>query len=318
MSKIKAKNPKKLTRKDFEQMWGEEGPYSQVRLCEETRILDDAVSRVFLVVEAEINPFTFEFVAKHYKQFLEDEPVLQLLDHAEYRGQFGYVVSAGETELDGKESWQFAREQADMTIETLIRMHEFVMRECGLEKRMKKQNAKKSPVKKTSRIREISSMSDFAEMSDSESNTRFVWNKMTGRIEPADAGAWDEKTFVGSAAGIKNDKIRMFFVCAYEKDFLLKKGYGKQVAKTLFIVGGRFRVDVEDCEPFMEYLLVTALVPFDVAPADFITTFLRACVTENNKPFFKKDYLVTNDKKPTPKQIMSFLGQLPLDRDIAM
>ena len=77
---------KKLTPKDYERMWGKNGPYSQVRLCEETRILDDSVSRVFLVVEAEINPFTFEYVQKHRQRFANDESVLQLLDHAEYRG----------------------------------------------------------------------------------------------------------------------------------------------------------------------------------------------------------------------------------------
>src|SRR3989338_9950416 len=90
---------KKLTQKDHEKMWGEDGPYSQVRLCEETRILDDSVSRIFLVVEAEINPFTFEYVRNCREHFADDEPVLQLLDHAEYRGKFGYVVSAGEVKL---------------------------------------------------------------------------------------------------------------------------------------------------------------------------------------------------------------------------
>ena len=56
-------------------MWGEDGPYSQVRLCEEARILDDCVSRVFLVVEAEINPFTFEL---HYNKKITK---LMLLDY---------------------------------------------------------------------------------------------------------------------------------------------------------------------------------------------------------------------------------------------
>lgn len=126
------KTKKMLTPKDRDLMWGEDGPYSQVRLCEETRILDDSVSRVFLVVEAEINPFTFEYVQKCRKQFAGDEPVLQLLDHAEYRGKFGYVVAAGEVKLEDKGSIEFARKQADMTTQTLIRMHAFVMKEFGL------------------------------------------------------------------------------------------------------------------------------------------------------------------------------------------
>lgn len=126
------KDQKGLTQKDYDQMWGEDGPYSQVRLCEETRILDDSVSRVFLVVEAEINPFTFECIQRHRQQFADDEPVTQLLDHAEYRGKFGYVVSAGEVELRDEASRRFARKQADMTIHTLIRMHAFVIEKYDL------------------------------------------------------------------------------------------------------------------------------------------------------------------------------------------
>lgn len=46
----------KLTKKDTDKLWGEEGPYSEARLIVETRILDDRVSRIFLVVEVSINP----------------------------------------------------------------------------------------------------------------------------------------------------------------------------------------------------------------------------------------------------------------------
>jgi hypothetical protein len=127
--------PKKLTQKDFKDMWGDEGPYSEVRLCEETRILDERISRIFLVVEANINPFTFEYVEEHREKFKDDKPVLQLLDHAVYvEDNYGYLVSAGQMEMIDMESHVFARQQAEMTIATLIRMHEFVMEEHGLDK----------------------------------------------------------------------------------------------------------------------------------------------------------------------------------------
>ena len=114
---------KKLTQRDYDRMWGEDGPYSQVRLCEETRILDDSISRVFLVVEAEINPFTFEYIQKNRKKFENDEIINQLLDHAEYRGKFGYVVSAGEVELRDKESHDFARFAEPRFERVAIRFH---------------------------------------------------------------------------------------------------------------------------------------------------------------------------------------------------
>jgi len=54
----------KLTQKQIDQLWGEHGPYSEAKLIIETRILDDRVSRIFIVVEVAINPLTFEIISK--------------------------------------------------------------------------------------------------------------------------------------------------------------------------------------------------------------------------------------------------------------
>ena len=51
-----------------------------------------------------------------------------LLDHADYRGQaFGYVVSAFEAEYKNESVMREAQERLKYTIETLIKMHKFVM-----------------------------------------------------------------------------------------------------------------------------------------------------------------------------------------------
>src|SRR3989344_9237901 len=118
----------KLTPKQINKLWGETGPYSQANLTVQTRILDDKISRTFLVVEADINPLTYELVKKHRAQFTDDPKILQLLDHAEYRGQeFGYVTSAFEAEYKNESVMREAQERLKYTIETLIKMHEFVM-----------------------------------------------------------------------------------------------------------------------------------------------------------------------------------------------
>ena len=118
----------KLTPKQINKLWGETGPYSQANLTVQTRILDDKISRTFLVVEADINPLTYELVKKHRAQFTDDPKILQLLDHAEYRGrEFGYVTSAFEAEYKNESVMREAQERLKYTIETLIKMHEFVM-----------------------------------------------------------------------------------------------------------------------------------------------------------------------------------------------
>lgn len=287
---------KKLTPADFERMWGEDGPYSQVRLCEETRILDDSVSRAFLVVEAEINPFTFEYIQKHRQQFVDDEPILQLLDYAEYRGKFGYVVGAGEVELGDEDSKQFVRKQADATIETLIRMHRFVINEFNLAKDK-----------------------NFGVIEDEITHDeRFVWNEKMGKVKAVEGSLWGSKTLIGSPAGTKNNKIRFFIVLAFEKKFDFKKESALVFAKILKKAVNDFKVDIEKCESFIDYVLITALLPFDIAPASFVEAVLDRCAMTGKKSIFKKDYFVTNVKKPTQEQIISFLRQLPLDKDIRM
>jgi len=123
---------KKLTKKQIEMLWsgGGKGPYSQAKLIKEVRILDDRVSRIFLVVEVEINPTTFELVEKHRndKEFKNDIVVQQLLDYSEYRGpEFGYISMAFQRE-DTDERMVIEAELAlQRSQDTIIKMHQFII-----------------------------------------------------------------------------------------------------------------------------------------------------------------------------------------------
>ena len=119
--------------KDRDELWGDDGPYSQVALTEETRILDDHVSRVFLIVEVTVNPFTYKLCLKNKDYFKGDEAILQFLDHAENRGfKFGYVAAAFQEELRGKKTFDRAVFHKQHAEEAVIRMHKFVMNELGV------------------------------------------------------------------------------------------------------------------------------------------------------------------------------------------
>jgi hypothetical protein len=122
----------RLTSKQIDELWGEEGPYSEVKLIVETRILDDRVSREFLVVEVFINPFTFKFIKKNRKLFRGNEMVQQLLDHSEYRGQgFGYVSNAFHGHYGNKNVMKNAKQSAVRSTKLIIELHKFVMNELG-------------------------------------------------------------------------------------------------------------------------------------------------------------------------------------------
>jgi hypothetical protein len=111
-----------------DKLWGGTGPYSQVRTTFETRIIDDKISRVFVTVEVDMNPATFEFVQAHRDLFKKDVIVLEFLDHADYRGQnFGYVSSAFSQELIGPETIEQAKVHEEYCIKMVLKLHRLVM-----------------------------------------------------------------------------------------------------------------------------------------------------------------------------------------------
>lgn len=129
----------KLTKKQRDNLWGETGPYSQLNLTIETRILDDSVSRVFAIVDAEINPFTFELMKKNEDKFKGDKIILKkLLENGEYEGdEYGYVSTmyveeliAEEGNRDGNDkTFAIAHQILDAVQETIIEMHKFILEE---------------------------------------------------------------------------------------------------------------------------------------------------------------------------------------------
>ncbi|MBI5619480.1 hypothetical protein HY950_00785 [Candidatus Gottesmanbacteria bacterium] len=118
-----------------DRLWGGDGPYSEAHLIVETRILDDRVSRIFIVVEVSINPYTYECIRAHRTLFKSDEMIQQLLDHSEYRGQpDGYVSMAFIDEYRDSEVMEMAQEAIGRCKDTIIKMHKFVMQQLNKER----------------------------------------------------------------------------------------------------------------------------------------------------------------------------------------
>lgn len=117
-----------LTKKEKSALWGETGPYSRASMVIQTRILDDRMSRVFLEVKLEINPYTFEFIKMHRNEFADDETVRQILDSSEFRGQRdGYVSFPYSHEYKSK-FLEEANKYLNRAEKAIIKMHKFVLK----------------------------------------------------------------------------------------------------------------------------------------------------------------------------------------------
>jgi len=121
-----------LTAKQAAELWGEDGPYSEARYLIEHRILDDSVSRIFLRVEVNINPFTYKIVKKNKKEFINDEMVQKILDNSRYLGfKNGYIAVPFEAKFmvdDDAVVVKEARVILEETKQAVIRMHKYVIK----------------------------------------------------------------------------------------------------------------------------------------------------------------------------------------------
>lgn len=119
-----------LTQEQMGGLWGDGGPYSQVRVTREIRILDDGVSRTFYYVHASVNPTTYA-VLKEREAQIEDEEIQAFLKEATFvSDEEGY-----EWHVYGRPalSPRGANRAAAKVTEAVARMHHLVMETLQIE-----------------------------------------------------------------------------------------------------------------------------------------------------------------------------------------
>jgi hypothetical protein len=121
--------PKQLTERQAAGLGDDGGPYSEVRVTRQVRILDDHPARTFHYVSAIINPTTFRLL-KGIRHQLQDVQILECLDRAEYQsreGGYEWTVFC-----EDSTSPAAANRVASDLIQVLVRMHRLVMEELGM------------------------------------------------------------------------------------------------------------------------------------------------------------------------------------------
>ncbi len=119
-----------ITREQMTGLWGDGGPYSQVHVIREVRILDDHPSRTFYYVKANVNPSTYA-VLKQMETEIEDEEIRAFLrDAAFVSDEEGYEWTAyGRPALSPRGANRASEKVAD----AIIRMHRLVMDRLEIE-----------------------------------------------------------------------------------------------------------------------------------------------------------------------------------------
>ena len=119
-----------ITREQMAGLWGDGGPYSQIHIIREVRILDDHPSRTFYYVKANVNPTTYA-VLKRMEAEIEDEEIRAFLQNASFvSDEEGYEWTVyGQAALSPRGANRASEKVAD----AIIRMHRLVMDTLEIE-----------------------------------------------------------------------------------------------------------------------------------------------------------------------------------------
>lgn len=125
-----------LSREQRERLWGDGGPYSQIHLTTETRILDKTPGRTFVYVDVEMNPLTFEIMLQNRERFHDDVAIQQFLDEGEYQDEaHGYFVRVFCAQGTDKRVLTSAKRKAKEAQRLVVQMHAFVMDLLDLDRK---------------------------------------------------------------------------------------------------------------------------------------------------------------------------------------
>ena len=123
---------RKLSTQQQAKLWWDEGPYSEVKIIIEDRLLDNYSSRQFVMVNANINPLTWEIANQNIGSF--DDEIQGMLLAAKYQDKkYWYMVSNFMEQVDYEniesilpvlKRAQIAKQRMTQNI---IQLHYFVM-----------------------------------------------------------------------------------------------------------------------------------------------------------------------------------------------
>lgn len=123
---------KKLSKEQIKKLRWETGPYSEVNIKIEDRLLDNYSSRQFVSVYANINPLTYEICNQNIGSF--DSEIQWLLMSARYYDQWhGYIVTNFVEQVDYDDIkviisvLEKAQKAKERLTDNIIQLHYFVM-----------------------------------------------------------------------------------------------------------------------------------------------------------------------------------------------
>ena len=132
------------------------------------------------------------------------------------------------------------------------------------------------------------------------------FNECRMRVKSEELG--EDHDLVMTGTGGEGNRLRYYVVVSAEGNRQFSVEQQQRVRAAFKAVGNALESKVESIEFGSSHAFISALIPFDIAPADFI----EGGIKESNKGirFLRFHYYVTNVRKPTVKEIASYLKGL--------
>jgi len=116
---------KELTLKEYDELWWDWWPYSEVEIIEQQRIFDDRPARKYLQVKFFINPTTYRLCKKNLDKF-SNPFIAWIYDRAKLRRWYWYEWIIYTSQYYEEKIRDEANEHKELVQKAIIEMHNFV------------------------------------------------------------------------------------------------------------------------------------------------------------------------------------------------
>ncbi len=150
--------------------------------------------------------------------------------------------------------------------------------------------------------------------------TRTIWKTIedapdvsleweNGNLVMKDNGVFDSKALIETNAGGKDGLLRFYFAFTPTYDMEFSKGMAAHFGAAARAAADQYEIKLEAVEIENNHALITALIPFDIAPAKFGNKILKLIGRGKEKIIKNHCYLINGDK-PGPEEISKYLDFL--------
>jgi len=118
----------------------------------------------------------------------------------------------------------------------------------------------------------------------------------------------EEGGLISTGLGGKDNKLRYYFIVGSKDGLPFSEAHRNNLRRGFETISHKYKAQIEEVNSASTYAMIRILIPMSIAVGEIIEGGISEC--NQMGEFLFLDYYVTNVRKPTHKEISSYLEQI--------